>query len=414
MVERYLPSTLVQSGLGYNSLAMDGVGNLYSATSGSIYEINRASPSGTFPTTYVGSDIIEPYKVENDGNGNWTPTSGNLGDNVQYYIVYGAQYCAPNQIVYQGTSCTLYVYYQPDAAGASSYRYTLSSAEPTIGLQMIGVAQKQPQTITFPQPPSPVVNGTAPLPLNATASSGLPVTYAVYSGPGVVSNGVLTFTGVGTVEVAALQAGNTEYSVAENQTVYITVTAAPTSYTAGETAVGSPVSGTATVTLTTAGTLNMSLASAIKVVTQGSTGLDFVYASGATCMVNTAYIVGQACTINYTFNPGAPGLREGAVMLYDTSGILLGTSYISGIGDAPLGLLAQGTQSLIGSWTTPRSPFVDAAGNFYITEQSGNSIYKYPPWRNAGRRSGERPVGSGGSGRGWRRQRVLRGFERYL
>ena len=45
--------------------------------------------------------------------------------------------------------------------------------------------------------------------------------------------------------------------------------------------------------------------------------------------------------------PKAPGLRQGAVMLYDTDGNLVGTSYISGIGDAPLGLLTQGTHRIV-------------------------------------------------------------------
>jgi formylglycine-generating enzyme required for sulfatase activity len=44
--------------------------------------------------------------------------------------------------------------------------------------------------------------------LSATAASGLPVTFEVVSGPGVVSGNVLTFTEGGTVEVRAVQAGD--------------------------------------------------------------------------------------------------------------------------------------------------------------------------------------------------------------
>ncbi len=73
------------------------------------------------------------------------------------------------------------------------------------------------QTITFPAPPSPVTYGVEPITLSATASSDLPVTFSVISGPGKVSgvnNSTLTITGVGTVVVAADQAGNASYSAA--------------------------------------------------------------------------------------------------------------------------------------------------------------------------------------------------------
>jgi hypothetical protein len=46
---------------------------------------------------------------------------------------------------------------------------------------------KQTQTITFPAPASPVIYGVAPIALSATASSGLPVTFTVISGPGTTS-----------------------------------------------------------------------------------------------------------------------------------------------------------------------------------------------------------------------------------
>ena len=51
--------------------------------------------------------------------------------------------------------------------------------------------------------------------LGATASSGLPVDYAVVEGPGVVADGVLSFTGVGRVVVVASQAGDGNWEAAE-------------------------------------------------------------------------------------------------------------------------------------------------------------------------------------------------------
>jgi RHS repeat-associated protein len=64
------------------------------------------------------------------------------------------------------------------------------------------------QTVTFPVIPNHAL-GDAPLTLSATASSGLPVSYRVISGPATLSGTTLTLTGEGTVVVCAYQAGGT-------------------------------------------------------------------------------------------------------------------------------------------------------------------------------------------------------------
>jgi hypothetical protein len=70
------------------------------------------------------------------------------------------------------------------------------------------------QAITFPALTDPAAtDADAPLPLLATASSGLPITYAV-TGPATLSGSGLTITGVGTVTVIASQQGNSTYAVA--------------------------------------------------------------------------------------------------------------------------------------------------------------------------------------------------------
>lgn len=77
----------------------------------------------------------------------------------------------------------------------------------------------EPQTIQF-TPPARLTWSTTPLILTATASSGLPVTFSVVSGPGVINNGnELTFTAAGSVRVRAEQAGNEQYSPASIERV---------------------------------------------------------------------------------------------------------------------------------------------------------------------------------------------------
>jgi hypothetical protein len=50
--------------------------------------------------------------------------------------------------------------------------------------------------------------------LNATASSGLPVSYTVVSGPATLMGNAVTITGIGTVTIQASQAGNANYHAA--------------------------------------------------------------------------------------------------------------------------------------------------------------------------------------------------------
>jgi DNA/RNA endonuclease G (NUC1) len=81
------------------------------------------------------------------------------------------------------------------------------------------------QTITFAQPANHV-STDAPFALVATASSGLPVTFTVVSGPATVSGNTLTLTGTaGSVVIRASQAGNGSFQAAAVVDRTITVTA---------------------------------------------------------------------------------------------------------------------------------------------------------------------------------------------
>jgi uncharacterized repeat protein (TIGR02543 family) len=66
---------------------------------------------------------------------------------------------------------------------------------------------KAAQTITF-TPPGDHANGSPAFPLTATASSGLPVTFTVVSGPAMVTGNTLSVIGPGTVTVQASQSGD--------------------------------------------------------------------------------------------------------------------------------------------------------------------------------------------------------------
>jgi probable HAF family extracellular repeat protein len=72
---------------------------------------------------------------------------------------------------------------------------------------------KQEQTITFAQPADRTF-GAAPFQLLASASSGLPVTFEVVSGPATIEGHLLTMTGSGNVTVRARQNGDAAFNAA--------------------------------------------------------------------------------------------------------------------------------------------------------------------------------------------------------
>ncbi len=87
-----------------------------------------------------------------------------------------------------------------------------------------------PQTIAFPLPAS-VFLSQGPLPVVASASSGLPVTVTVLSGPATLEDGLLLLTGPGKVKIEARQAGGGNFAAAKPLVRTLTVKADPTGLT---------------------------------------------------------------------------------------------------------------------------------------------------------------------------------------
>jgi hypothetical protein len=151
------------------------------------------------------------------------------------------------------STCTIWVTFTPPSTG--SFSATLSAADNATGspqtISLSGTAPRRSQSITFTGLPATAAYGSAgPYTLNATASSGLPVTYSV-TGPATIIGNTLTITGVGTVTVAANQAGNASYTAAPQVTKTIVVNqATPTivlSSSSNPVLVQNPTTFTATV-----------------------------------------------------------------------------------------------------------------------------------------------------------------------
>lgn len=89
-----------------------------------------------------------------------------------------------------------------------------------------GSGGQQSQTINFPGIPN-MLDNAPPYSLNASASSGLQVSYQILSGPASINGSTLTLTGgIGTVLISASQGGNSSYFPAPTVTRTFTVSPA--------------------------------------------------------------------------------------------------------------------------------------------------------------------------------------------
>jgi Secretion system C-terminal sorting domain len=82
---------------------------------------------------------------------------------------------------------------------------------------------KTAQIITFELASDEVFENEGPVTLIATASSGLPVTFNVTSGPGHISGNQLTIVGPGEIVIEASQAGNEEFAASPTVSRTLTV-----------------------------------------------------------------------------------------------------------------------------------------------------------------------------------------------
>jgi len=115
----------------------------------------------------------------------------------------------------------------------------------------------------------------------------------------------------------------------------------------------------------------------VNAFTSGTQNLDFQIVSGANTTCNGAPSA-TYCTVQVSFLPTAPGLRKGALVLYDPDSNPVLTVPLYGFGDAPVAVLAPNTGTVIGTGGVPLNfPFqiaLDGAGNIYDANDGGNLV----------------------------------------
>lgn len=140
------------------------------------------------------------------------------------------------------------------------------------------------------------------------------------------------------------------------------------------------------VVIQTAGTI-----ATITVLTQGAPAEDFTPVSNDSCAPGLAFNAGEVCAASVRFQPKAPGVRQGAILLLNANGQLLGTTLLYGVGTGPLGVFLPATIRTVagnGAWVfrgdgglaidssifLPGGMAVDGAGNLFISDSSNNRI----------------------------------------
>jgi hypothetical protein len=206
------------------------------------------------------------------------------------------------------------------AQQAGNNNYRAASVTRTVSIS------KAAQTITFATLPG-VTYGAADFALNATASSGLPVTYTAAGSAGVSSvNGVwaVHVKGAGTAMITAHQAGDSDYNAAANLTRNLTIAKASPSF--GD--LNSPPiqSGTTTATVSgqvTAGTLAATGSVVITVTGNGLTLVNIatINSGGSfTARLRRNWAAGNyAVTYHYAGNTDFAAISPDASAMLDVS-----------------------------------------------------------------------------------------------
>ena len=115
----------------------------------------------------------------------------------------------------------------------------------------------------------------------------------------------------------------------------------------------------------------------VQALTLGVQSLDFTLGAGTTCTNGTT---NTTCNVEVQFLPLLPGLRRGAVALFDQSSELLAVVPIYGTGGAPLAALSPGTASIVStgglSLSGPFQTAIDGAGNIYLSSYNTGKVMK--------------------------------------
>jgi Immunoglobulin I-set domain/Immunoglobulin domain/Putative binding domain, N-terminal len=301
-VERDGTRTLTYS-LADNTTGATRTGQIIVA--GEVFTINQTA--GTPPTI-----TAQPVGVTVTAGQNATFAVTATGTSALTYQWKKGSVALINGGNVSGATSSILTLTNVSASDAGDYRVDVTDGSlltTTSSAATLTVSAASAQTISFSAIPDKAY-GDVPFNLSATASSGLPVSFAVVSGPATVSGSTVTLSAAGTVVIRASQAGNTSYAPATPversfvvaKAVPVVVWNPPTSLPAG-TALGSSVLNASA--LPAGGTFTYSPAAGTTLSTVGSQTLSVTYAPATADSANHASATVQR-TVTVTQGGSAP------------------------------------------------------------------------------------------------------------
>jgi sugar lactone lactonase YvrE len=396
----YLETTVSTSSLNFpRDVAVDGGGDIDIADTYNgrlLKEDLTDAPSLTFgaaATGSVSSDSPQTITLQNAGNAILTfpvPASGNNPSLSADFALNttGSSACPlvsagssnPGTLA-AGQTCALPVSFVPTDTGALTGALVITDTAPNSSfpgspaqqsITLNGTAAAgTAQTVTF-NSISQQVAGTS-VTLTASATSGLTVIFSSDTPSAcTVAGTVASLVATGTCTIEANQPGSTVYSAAPTVTQSFNVL--PVNVQFGVQSVGTTsTTNTTEFTFAAATTLGSYF-----VLTDGIAGLDFADAGTGTCASGTAYSAGSNCTVNLVFTPTRPGVRYGAVVLTNSSGTVVATSYLLGSGTGAQLSFQPGTEATLptGGLGWPAGVATDGSGSVYIVDSGNGAIIK--------------------------------------
>ena len=238
------------------------------------------------------------------------------------------------------------------------------------------VVTQATQTISFTAPTSPVTFGISPISLAATGgSSGNGVTFSVLSGPATVSGNILTVTGAGTIQIAANQAGNTNYTAAAQVTQNIVVNKA--ALLVGLQSSANPALVQSSITLTAAVTSGFGIPTGTVTFMDGTTSLGTTaLAAGVATLTTSTLAVGtHSITAVYSGDANFATLTSSVLtQAVDDFNLTISTGSVTSVTVHPGGIAVYAlTMTPAGATTFP------AAVTFSLSGLPAGATYTFSP-----------------------------------
>ena len=403
-----------------SAIAVDGAGNIYFVDDNNLlfFKTIGGWEGSSEPFSW---GTVNPISIQITNNGNENLILNGVDTTAApdfEFVQTGTAFsnlCTTGTPLAPGASCTLEIDFDPLASSLTTNSITLwenvtltsndvISSPTSISIQ--GAERRVDTSLVLSSSANPVpTNVPVTLTATLTGMKAQPIatgTVAFMAGVNTitgcetvflnsgVARCVATFTAAGQQSITASYTGDKFYSSTGSATYLLSVVVPPDATASGVTTFGSsaaPITVGQSLTQTVAFTFSSAVTlQQIQTLTQGAVGQEFSVASGGSCVAGTQYGPSgtTVCTVNVTFTPAYPGIRNGAVTLSDGSNHAVATAYLQGYSSgvqfavAPAASTYTNTISNNSQW---QSVAVDGAGNLFaaVSISGGTALYKMTP-----------------------------------